>query len=326
MRERGELSRSVSVKQAPIRAPLSTSYTMSSGGYAALLRKQKKKANKTHCSGSFSIADLTPTLRPDGKPAVSALAWGVCDGSTAELLCACNEDVRCEMASLTKVMTCYLALRLVQTSNSLTFQHKIRMSRLAVTIPGSRSGLREGDEVTVWDLLHALMLPSGNDAAWSLAEFFGRYIQGVVAEHTVCRDYVGFFLMEMNVMAEDMGLTRTVFDSPHGLPNAKNRSSVRDLCKLVCICMKNPTFQEIVNTRTYTCRVKSHEVFWLNTNKLLDYGWTGVKTGVTSAAGPCLAATFQLRDQMYVVTLLKCPSLEARWKDAITLAGWVRAK
>ena len=302
------------------------SFNMSFSGSSHLLRKQKKKPTKAQSLSAFSISELTPTLRPDGKPAVSALAWGICDGNTAELLCGCNEDVRCEMASLTKVMTCYLSLRLVQTSAGLSFDQRVRVPRVAATMPGTRAGLREGDEVTVWDLLHGLMLPSGNDAAWCLAEHFGKYIQTVVAEHTVCRDYVGFFLMEMNVMAEDMGLPRTVFDTPHGLPNAKNRSCVRDLGKLVCICMKNSIFREIVGARAYTCHMQSHDQYWLNTNKLLGLGWSGVKTGVTSAAGPCLSATFQLQDQLYVVTLLKCPSLEARWKDAITLEGWLRTK
>lgn len=325
MQDRGELTRSASVKPTPMKPVIANSFNSSFSGLSPLLRKQKKKPTKAIIV-PLSISDLVPTLRPDGKPAVSALAWGICDGNTAELLCGCNEDVRCEMASLTKVMTCYLSLRLVQTSSGLAFDQRVRVSRLAATMPGTRAGLREGDEVSVWDLLHALMLPSGNDAAWCLAEHFGKYIQAVVAEHTICRDYVGFFLMEMNVMAEDMGLSRTVFDTPHGLPNAKNRSCVRDLGKLVCICMKNSMFREIVSTRSYTCLMHNHDLHWLNTNKLLDHGWIGVKTGVTSAAGPCLSATFLLQDQLYVVTLLKCPSLEARWKDAVTLAGWVRTK
>lgn len=268
----------------------------------------------------------TSLLKGDTQPAVTALAWAVCDGKTAEILKGCNEDIRCEIASLTKIMTCYLSIRLVQTSQDLTFDAKLRVSRIAANQPGTRAGFREGDQVTLWDLLHGLMLPSGNDAAWCLAEHLGKYIQGVVAGHTACRDYVGFFIMEMNVMAEDMGLSRTVFDNPHGLPNAKNRSCVRDIGKLVSICMRNATFRQVVRTATHTCKLQSHDLHWLNTNKLLNYGWMGVKTGITKNAGPCLTACFISEEQTIIVTLLNCANLEARWRDAAALLNWALSK
>lgn len=128
-----------------------------------------------------------------------------------------------------------------------------RISRKASKVPGTTAHLREGDILTIEQLLYGMMLPSGNDAAYALAEFFGRvlkerkYSQGAedeprpagsfVKASTSHSPYVKYFLLEMNFYAQKVGLTNTVYDSPHGLINKHNVSCASDIAKLVRECM-----------------------------------------------------------------------------------------
>ena len=263
-------------------------------------------------------------------PRVSAQAWSIFDAHTGELIWGWNEKARLEMASLTKVMTCYLAIRIVNNSADLSFDTVVQVSKLAASVRGTSAYLQEDDELTVWDLLHGMMLPSGNDAAWCLAEFLGRYIQQIVDDSLKNKNYTRYFIREMNAIAQDIGLTRTTFDNPHGLSNPKTRSCAYDLGKLVAVCMRNPFFGEIVRTRSYVCYVFQpnepniyRKVKWVNTNKLLDDGWDGVKTGVTQSAGPCMSACCRVSDSCsLIITTLNSKTTEVRWTDVLTLANW----
>lgn len=130
-------------------------------------------------------------------------------------------------------------------------------------------------------------------------------------------------------------MTQTHFDSPHGLMNVQNVSTAHDMAKLAAKCMTYPFFKKITSTKEYTCRPKlrasdaehDFEYTWVNTNKLLNKsGFTGCKTGITEAAGPCLAASFK-KDQMnYVVVILQSKSMEARWEEVPKLIQWAIMK
>lgn len=119
-------------------------------------------------------------------------------------------------------------------------------------MPGTTANLREGDILTIEQLLYGMMLPSGNDAAYALAEFFGRvlkerkYSQGAEDEQRTSASFVKttshspfikYFLLEMNFYAQKLGLTNTVYDSPHGLINKHNVSCASDIAKLIRECM-----------------------------------------------------------------------------------------
>lgn len=135
--------------------------------------------------------------------------------------------------------------------------------------------------------------------------------------------YVKYFIMEMNYIAiEEFKLKSTFFDSPHGMMNRFNTSSAADIGRLSSIALTNPIFAKIVKTKRYKCctfkpinfELKSVSseftprlYCWENTNKLLwRGGYSGLKTGITHSAGPCLAASFdcEVTGKFYVIRLL----------------------
>lgn len=214
-----------------------------------------------------------------------------------------------EIASLTKIMTLYTVLSVMEEKRIGNLNDFVKVSRIAANVGGTTAGLTEGDEIRIKDLLYGLMLPSGNDAAWTLAEYFGKKL-GVGGS-------VSNFLNEMNLNAKKLGLVHTSYGNPHGLTTRRNLSTARDVCKLAAFAMKNPIFQRIVRTVEYTGTIQGLDKaikvkYWKNTNKLLEEGWSGIKTGVTNKAGPCLCSSFD----KIIVTLLNSKTMEIRWDEA----------
>lgn len=271
---------------------------------------------------------------PLDLPIVTAKAWSVCDGQSGDILWAVNGKERREMASLTKITTCYIVLRLLKRIPGVSLYTSVKVSKTAAQVIGTSADLEEGDEVTVWDLLHGLMLPSGNDAAYCLAEFFGRLLHDCLEKESPSRNYVSYFVRKMNSFAKKHKLRSTSFSNPHGLADPTNRSNATDLAKLASLCMRNSRFRELVSTKRFTSLIYQPQrrcykrLTWLNTNKLLDGLWIGVKTGVTHTAGPCLIACCktETKHQRLIIVLLGCNSLEQRWTEASLLANWATDK
>ena len=206
---------------------------------------------------------------------------------TETLLFGKQEYERREIASLTKIMTCYVVLKLLQRFNLDETTTMVEVSENAADIAGTSAELVEGDTLSVWDLLHGLILPSGNDAAIALAEFFGEKLleekkdneTNIVQkprrniyltrntqfweEAEICA-----FIEEMNKYAIELSLKSTFFDSPHGLTNWYNWSTALDLSKLCCLCMKSSKFASIVGTKHYKVpkrEANSKSYHWENT-------------------------------------------------------------
>ena len=195
-----------------------------------------------------------------------------------------------------------------------------------------------------------MMLPSGNDAAFLTAEVGGYIIQkkglsvGVSELSEAIErkngNFLNPYLREMNHMAAKLCLNSSTFANPHGLNNIQNISCAEDLARLCTYAMKNHKFRKIVKTRVYnysclhfekkviegseedeeeTVEIITKKVngVWENTNKMLGEGWSGIKTGITPNAGPCLAAslykTFSGKEYEFLVILLDSESMEARW-------------
>jgi serine-type D-Ala-D-Ala carboxypeptidase (penicillin-binding protein 5/6) len=100
------------------------------------------------------------------------------------------------------------------------------------------------------------------------------------------------FLQKMNELADTLGMVNSLFTNPTGLSQKTNFSSAEDICKATAEGMKSELFRTIVSTKRYSCVTRGEDsirLSWQNTNKLLEEGWEGVKTGVTPSAGACLA-------------------------------------
>ena len=201
--------------------------------------------------------------------AVSAKHGILMDAATGRILYEKDADSRALIASTTKIMT---ALVVCEQCNVLD---RVQIPKEAVGIEGSSMYLREGEVLTVQELLYGLMLCSGNDAAVALAIYCGGTVEGFVAL--------------MNDKAHRMGLENTHFMNPNGLDAPDHYSTARDLAVLSAYAMKNPIFARTVSTAS----VRVGQRYLTNHNKLLWQleGADGVKTGFTKKAGRILVSS-----------------------------------
>ena len=208
-------------------------------------------------------------LYPCPAQAMSAQKAILMDAATGRVLYEKDATSRSLIASTTKIMT---ALIICEQCNVLD---RMRIPKEAVGIEGSSMYLKEGEVLTLQELLYGLMLQSGNDAAVALAIYCGGTVEG--------------FAELMNDKARLLGLTGTHFENPNGLDSPEHYSTAKDLAVLAAYAMKNPIFAKTVSTKTVTVGNRALR----NHNKLLWQveGADGVKTGFTKAAGRILVSS-----------------------------------
>lgn len=219
-------------------------------------------------------------LIPVHGSALSAKSAAVMDCVSGRLLSSKAADSRSLIASTTKIMT---ALLVCERCNVLD---QMQIPKQAVGIEGSSMYLKEGERLSIQELLYGLMLSSGNDAAVALA----LYCCGSIEE----------FANQMNDKARALGMNQTHFENPNGLDSANHYSTAKDLAILAAYAMENPIFSKTVSTRTITIGSRVLR----NHNKLL---WLypeadGVKTGFTKAAGRILVSS-AVRDRRRLVAV-----------------------
>lgn len=232
----------------------------------------------------------------DGPGSLSAGSTILVEANTGTVLYADNEHEARPMASTTKIMTALVALETTPLDEMVT------AGSGAVAIRGSQAGLRAGQQLTMFELLYGLMLPSGNDAA------------NVVAEHVGgTRDV---FIDMMNARARELGAQRTSFANAHGLDAPNHYSTAYDLALISSSALHFPTFSNIVRTPEF--QPESMSASWRNTNRLLWSfdGIEGVKTGSTSGAGYCLVAAASRGGMRLITITLGSPN---RWQDTTRL-------
>ena len=227
---------------------------------------------------------------PQTAQAVSARSAIMLDAVSGRILYEKDADRQSLIASTTKIMT---ALIVCQQCNVLD---RMRIPREAVGIEGSSMYLREGEVLTVQELLYGLMLSSGNDAAVALAIYCGGTVEG--------------FVQMMNDKARLLGLEDTHFENPNGLDAPGHYSTARDLAILAAYAMEDPIFRKTVSTRTVTVG----ERHLRNHNKLLwlTEGADGVKTGYTKAAGRVLVSSATRNGRRIVAVTIDDPD---DWTD-----------
>ena len=222
--------------------------------------------------------------------ALSAEKAIVLDAATGRALYEKHADDRSLIASTTKIMT---ALIICQRCNVLD---RVKIPAEAVGVEGSSMYLKEGEVLTVQELLYGLMLRSGNDAAEALAIYCGGTVEG--------------FAELMNDKARELGLKDTHFVNPHGLDSPGHHSTARDLAVLSAYAMADPIFARTVGAKSVTVG----ERVLTNHNKLLWQlpGCEGIKTGYTKAAGRILVSSASREGRRLICVTINAPD---DWND-----------
>ena len=256
---------------------------------------------KRFFAGTAAALLAAVLLLPREARAVSAEKAVSLDAVSGRVLYEKNADSRSLIASTTKIMT---ALVVCEQCNVLD---RMRIPKEAVGIEGSSMYLREGEVLTLQELLYGLMLSSGNDAAVALAIYCGGTVEG--------------FVERMNDKARALGLNNTHFENPNGLDSPGHYSTARDLAKLASYAMENPVFYKTVSAKNVTVGDR----YLHNHNKLLWLveGADGVKTGFTKAAGRALVSSATREGRRIIAVTLNDPN-DWREHQAFLEEGFAR--
>ena len=258
----------------------------------------------------------SPALQVTGAPkGVKAKEGVLVDASTGQVLWAKDANTERPMASVTKVMTALLVL----TSGNLNQQIQVPKAAFdyAWKYGAETAGLHPGDKLTAGELLEALLLSSGADAAYTLANYYG---PGLAA-----------FVSDMNAAAARLGMTHTHFTSPDGLPyptETSTYSTPNDLVILGLAAMKYPAFRSIVDQRFYQLKKGPgrHQYWWDNTDALIGsyQGALGIKDGYTDDAGHCLLFEAERDGRTLIGVVLGSPpsGTAAGAQDAEKMLNW----
>ncbi|MYY04839.1 MULTISPECIES: serine hydrolase [unclassified Streptomyces] len=268
--------------------------------------------------GAFASTAHAATPKP---PSIVAKGGFVMNNGTGKTLFTKAADTRRSTGSTTKIMTA----RVVLAQKGLNLDSKVTIQKAysdyIVSKGASSARLIVGDKVTVRQLLYGLMLPSGCDAAYALADKFGS------GKTRAAR--VKSFIGKMNSTAKTLGLKNTHFDSFDGIGNGSNYSTPRDLTKLASSAMKYSTFRTVVKTKSTKQKVTTKSggyryMSWTNTNKLLGSysGTIGVKTGSGPAAKYCLVFAATRKGKTVIGTVLTSSSEANRTADAKKLMDY----
>ena len=224
---------------------------------------------------------------------VSAKNGSVClmNAVTGEVIFEQNMHEKLPPASTTKIMTAIIALE-----NSKLYD-VVEMTHNAVRSEGSSTYAKSGDKLYMEDVLYGLMLNSGNDAAYAIAQT----VSGTQED----------FAKLMNAKAKEIGAKNTCFLNPSGLPQEGHYTTAYDLALIAGYAMRNSKFFEIVSSKTHKVwpiNRPENILEFSNHNKLLDMyeGCIGIKTGFTKKAGRCLVSACERDGMKYIaVTLVR---------------------
>jgi D-alanyl-D-alanine carboxypeptidase len=240
---------------------------------------------------------MTTTITPE----ISAESAIILDDTSKVLVYQKKPALRFSMASTTKIMTALVGLEHYRLDAVLTVK--------TASVEGSFVGFVPGEQVRFADVLYGMMLPSGNDAAFTVADNYPGGLPG--------------FVQAMNAKAASLGLTYTHYVDPAGLDDDGNYTTATDLARLASYALRNREFAKIVSTKekTITDITGTHIYKLDNLNKLLgENGVTGIKTGFTEGAGEVLVTSKVEQGHVFIIVVMK--SLD-RFSDTQTLLALI---
>jgi D-alanyl-D-alanine carboxypeptidase (penicillin-binding protein 5/6) len=237
-----------------------------------------------------------PAVQAPPVPAVAARAYLLIDMNSDQVLAAREPQARVEPASLTKLMTAYLTFSALK-QNRLRLDQPVAVSERAWRARGSRMFVEPGKPVTIEQLMHGMIVQSGNDACIALAE-------------TIAGSEEAFAVL-MNREAQRLELKGTHFVNATGLPDPQHYSTAEDLAKLAAAVIRDfPEYYPLYSQKEY----RYNNITQANRNRLL---WTdptvdGIKTGYTENAGYCLVTSARRGERRLLSVVLGAASEAAR--------------
>ncbi len=255
------------------------------------------------------LCSLTAHAVPPQETAVEtdSKACLLMERETGTILYAQNEHERMEPASVTKIMTMLLTVEALD-SGTIKLDDRVTCSEHAAGMGGSQVFLKEGEQMSVHDLLKSVAVASGNDAAAALAE----YLAGSEAA----------FVERMNQRAKELGMKDTHFMNCNGLPAEGHLTTAYDIALMSRELLSHDTIREYVGIWMDSIRDGKFQL--ANTNKLIYYydGATGLKTGSTSSAGFCISASAMRDDMELIAVVLGSPTSDKRFATAKNLLNY----
>lgn len=228
--------------------------------------------------------------------------------TTGQILYTQNEHEQLEPASVTKVMTLLLTMEAID-SGTIHYDDVVTVSAAAAGMGGSQVYLAEGEQITVEELLKAVCVASGNDAAVALAE-------KVAGVHEL-------FVERMNQRAAELGMADTHFVNCTGLTAEGHVTSAHDIALMSReLILHHPDIRRFTTIWMDTIRDGAFQL--ANTNKLIRFydGATGLKTGYTASAGYCISATAERDGMELIAVIMKGPDKDTRNNDAKALLNY----
>lgn len=287
-----------------------------------------EKPGETNQTGQTSQTTVAPVPEATWQTQAAdrtllAKQYFVYDCETGEFLRKAEDlSTRIYPASVTKLFTAYVALQYLDVSKSVKAGEVLNM----VAAGSSVAEIKKGDSLTVEQLIAGMLLPSGNDAAYILAEAAGRAMYGEKAGEASTADAVKRFVQEMNAQAKVLGMSGTNFANPDGIHSDSHYTTYQDLALLGTLVLNDPVILKYAGTAQMSVSPDSGTLNWKNTNELVDpnsqyycaYA-TGLKTGQTPMAGSCLLSSFEYRGRTLLIGVFGCPEPEDRFPDTLQL-------
>lgn len=263
-----------------------------------------KSPTTTHTpkvKAAFVSEPQMPVSKNISAPELTATGIFITDLNTGVVLYEKNANTRLKPASLTKIMTALVAMDYFDEDSVLQVTNGQNSN-------GSTIKLKKGDKLIASDLLYGLLVPSGNDAAVTLAE---NYPGGYQA-----------FISRMNSKVTELGLHNTHFANVSGVESENHYTSAYDITVLAKAALARPQFSSIVSTQRITLKSLKGNIYPLETTNILlgEPGIFGVKTGWTPEAGECLVILAEKENHPVIISVLNSKD---RFGEAKTLFNWV---
>ncbi len=250
---------------------------------------------------TITVSAENPALELSAKSAL------LMEASTGKILFEKNSHEALPPASVTKIMTMLLVMEALD-NGQFTLDDMVSVSPFAASMGGSQVFLEENEQMSVHDMLKAVAVASGNDAAVALAEF-------TAGSHDA-------FVTKMNARAKELGMKDTSFINCNGLDEASHVTSAHDIAVMSRELMKHPKIFEY--TTIWMDSLRDGAFGLVNTNKLVRFyqGATGLKTGSTSVAGFCISATAKRDNMDLIAVVMGSPTSKERFADATKMLDY----